>query len=334
MQPLYLNDNFYWGYDDGKFNHPESVDSVLKFKISSPVSDVLDLKEESVRTALLFKDYFHDETVVINFSGGYDSQIAAYTFKQVGIKFKCVQLVYQANGVDLNTLEIETSEKFSLKHNIEIEKVKVDIRKRSDFYVNLVENKIPMSYLKLAQIEMPLRYPEYLNVRIAGDYISGDTNYERSNNGEAVYVLYNDISPYCNDLGIRFMGQYYHFNPNLLYALTFNEVVQSFTEKIQTYLYCFNLRIKDKYNIDIEEKDIYTLYNDVMKAQIFNHYFGDDIFSINKVTIRDYYPEYPKLAVYHDEHIKPMRIKKDIVFATLDELKEIYEKRNTFKIFT
>lgn len=112
------NDFYRWGWDDGWFNAPPTVDSTFKVSFVTP-NNTMPLRDELMRASYLIANRF-DKPLLVCLSGGLDSQIVCLALKEAQVPFTPFIMNWKApNGDLINHDDVQFAHQFCAMHGWE-----------------------------------------------------------------------------------------------------------------------------------------------------------------------------------------------------------------------
>lgn len=320
-----------WGYDSGLFNAPTSPDSVLHATLYSPTRDIGSLRDEMTNAANILKELVGNDEIILCFSGGMDSQMAALALRDAGAKFKLVHANVYLGEYHINHNESETCIAFSKKFNFPMEVIDVDLKKCTDEYIDLVNGHRFVHFIRFLYLEIAKLYPNNLVLAAGG----GETHYndilsENNQFTDSFLDIFDDLHYYGKVLGVNALYTFYKTDQHLFFKMICNEHFLKFNSTWPVF--------KDEVATHISKSatnwQLSAIYGSVIKQIIARDTYGDELFYVKKTFPDENYPNiYYSWKSYWVERAKFNRYVVDPV-VPFNKIIELSSMRNVKRTFT
>ena len=348
MSEISFNNSYSWGFDGGWLNK-SNKDSIFHVKMPSPIGEVLSIRDEVKRICSLVKEKYHNETFIISFSGGYDSQVTVLMMMELNVKFDLVFRASYYKGILINENELLNAKTFCNKYQLKLNILPIDIDKRIPFYKYLANTyyhipvwntyvllEIPISFpdrITLTSLDDgPLRpnYNDYVSISQANSIEDIHHQFHIASRRDYEFDPYTitpmvDLSRITLDLNIECVHNLFLYHPNLKYAFLRHPINLLFRQRKKQIL----LSYLDNGGFPNTTHGFYSLF---IKPFIFEDQFGKEICHVPKSTGFDHFREDYQIQL---EFIRDCNKKTNhgIVLINAKDIDELNTLDSEYRIF-
>ena len=221
-----LDENFSYGYDGNLYNLRSSNKSEFQCYYKQAKYIPISFKEECIKVCEKISDYAESvgRIPMVLLSGGLDSEVVVRSFIESGRPF---QIVSNRFNNQLNDHEIQYVKKFSIKHNLKIEYIDLDITSllTSDRYLKMAEiSRCPYAEMLPTMDLIDRVYFEMNGVPVLGN---GDFYASKIDNAwtyiEFEYIL--AWMRYVIDKKIAAAINFFQYTPEIVLSMALDPIV-------------------------------------------------------------------------------------------------------------
>lgn len=218
------NDFYKWGWDDGWFNAPPSIDSTFKVTFRSP-QNTRTLREELVTACHLVADRF-SKPLMVCFSGGLDSQIVCLALLEAGIPFTPFIMSWKApDGHAINGDDVKYAMEFCQLHGLV---PLTDSEYLEDFLKTKGRDSARNSRIQHYRMLTQTYYADKFKDQYALLICAGNPNFDVRDDELMISAPTSAVQQYFIDNDVQGSAQFLKYTPELFCSQVLNPITRSF----------------------------------------------------------------------------------------------------------